>query len=149
MASELIRRVTCDVCRAEGATEHSLSLDGATWAIDLCGKDDGPLAAVVELLKGSGRPERPGRAAARDHEHRDSEMSRDRGLMPQFRTCAQCGHTAPTRSALNTHIRTKHGARLVELEGEVQCPRGDFTGTFAQVSSHARREGHRITTGAA
>jgi hypothetical protein len=143
MASELIRRVTCDVCHAEGAVEHSLTLDGAAWAIDLCGKDDGALAALMELLKGTGRLSRPARVAPR---HDDT--TRDGTLMSQFRTCARCGHTSPTRSALNTHVRVKHEALLSEVEGEVQCPRGDFVGTFAQLGHHSRREGHAITTGA-
>jgi hypothetical protein len=146
VVSELVKVITCDVCGTSGAGVREypamrvLSLEPR--AIDLCDGCLEPLEIAEAYL------EEHGRLGRRPSSARPADVRRTGELMVTFRTCPECRHVAPTRSATSTHVRARHGLALGALEDKravtYRCPDCSVSGSFASVSAHARHTGHSL-----
>lgn len=169
MATELIIRVWCDVCAADGehiegepveVTLNGATINGRTLTLDLCDRDRkaivGPLEDALaaygrkpegQAPKRRGRPPKPPQEAQEPQEPRPSEPI-DHHAYP-FR-CLYCGHETNNSGAMSGHYKLRHGVSMSEVYGS-RCPAcGVQMGSSGMgnhlVSSHHIRGGVAIAT---
>jgi hypothetical protein len=104
--------------------------------VDLCESCAKGLVDVFAEISQVGRPfdGDPTEAVAKRAKH-------GVGRRPLETNCPECGHDAPTRSALRSHVTSAHGQTIGELEGseKSECPEchREFAGRAA-LGSHMR-----------
>jgi hypothetical protein len=111
MVKQIIVQSFCDLCAVqEQETPATTEATHNGRVLDLCDEHDtviSDLRRQIDRLFAEGvalEPVRPVRRGGRPTDDQKESV--------EWRTCPECGHIPPTRSALGAHVKTAHNKRL-------------------------------------
>jgi hypothetical protein len=102
--------VVLDVCE-----RHRVIVQGMLDELD-------QVFAMGSPVKGGRRPMRKGPPPVPKSRRGGNRVASRMKETEAWRTCPECGHIPPTRSALGAHMRSHHGARLRDYEWSTSVP---------------------------